>query len=133
MTVGLNLTALEYDTLACQHIRPDLLQLEAGLYQTKWWDYRIMHPMEATYHFAQAYVQAVKAAVRKRIDLYVSINCKPLKDQDFLKCSRHVITGLWKARQEADRHGIPYDFWCSKAMKYAQDRDWRYLPKPTHL
>lgn len=131
--VGTNLTRQAYEALAIRYVKPALFKGESDLYATKWWDYRPWHPLQATYHFAHAYKLAMRRAIMQRTDLYRGLNAKGLAHEDFLQCSPATITGMWKARQVADGIGCPYDFYCSQAMKYAQKRDWQYLPSPQQL
>lgn len=123
----------ELDYQAIMFANPDLLSGESELYRTKWWDYRMMHPLTATRTFAAACVKAMQSALKKQVDLYIGTNAKILKKDDLLLESKATITGLWKARKAADSHGIPYEFWCHRAMEYADLCCWPYPPKPSHL
>lgn len=125
--------SLHYSTLTWDSIKPSLTEGESALYNTKWWDYRFLHPMEATYLFAAEYVKAYTAVMRRRVDIKRVGNIRPLKNKDFLKCDQKVITGMWKARRYADACGIPYNFWCIQALVYAEVMNWNYMPKPFQL
>lgn len=124
------LSQLELEERTWQYVRSDLFTEESGLYATKWWDYKPLHPLHATYMFADAYCRAFERAVHGRKDAQQAQYVKPLRFKNFLKCDQKVITGMWKARQFADRIGCTYDFYCSTAMKFAANGDWRYLPQP---
>lgn len=123
----------EYDALTYVNIKSELLLEDPQLYLTKWWDYKNLHALEATYLFAESYKRALKEAIKRRKCIYRGTNFIGLKDADFLSCSKRVITGMWKARQQADRLGIEYDYYCDQAMHYAEARDYTYLPSPTQL
>ncbi|CDT54019.1 conserved hypothetical protein [Vibrio coralliirubri] len=127
------MNSAELDHLTIITVSPALLDGEADLYKSKWWDYRLMHPLEATRVFADAYVKAMKSALKKQIDIYIGMNARVLKKGDLLLESKTTITGLWKARKIADKHGVPYEFWCHRAMEYADLCCWPYPPKPCHL
>ena len=127
----MNHTELDHQAIA--FIDPKLLKIESELYGSKWWDYRLMHPVTATRAFMKAYVDAVKNYLKKQIDLYIGMNARVLKQEDLFLETKTTITGLWKARQIADKHGIPYEFWCNRAMDYADECCWPYYPKPSHL
>ncbi len=133
MTDYLSLDTTRCDEIALAHIDQRWLRGENELYRTKWLDYRFYHPLKATVLFAEAYVQAVKAAIKRRYSIYKGMNARVLKDPDLFANAPTTVTGLWKARRLADQHGVPYDFWCRWAMNYAEARDWLYLPKPTQL
>ncbi|HQO30476.1 MAG TPA: hypothetical protein PKY22_13290, partial [Accumulibacter sp.] len=98
----------------------------------KWWDYKPIHPLHATYEFAEAYIESYVRATKKRYGDKEGQHVKPLRFRNFLKCEPAVVTGMWRARQFADRIGCTYEFYCEKAMKFASACDWKYLPRP-HL
>lgn len=131
--VGSDRSHEDFEALAATMIDQKLLKEESALFSTKWWDYRFMHPTKATYLFAHFYKQAIKRALRKRCDVYKAANYKGLKSEELFENAKTTITGMWKARQMADKHGVPYWFWCWKAMEYGEQRDWQWLPKPTQL
>ena len=133
MNIEIQNTYIELSGLVCCFINRDLLSEEASLYSTKWWDYKFLHPLQATYVFAESYKKAIKEAIKRRKCVYRGTNFIGLKDPDFLSCSKRVITGMWKARQQADRLGIEYDYYCDQAMHYAEERDYTYLPSPSQL
>lgn len=127
---AVNLSALELERRTWQFVRADLLAEESSLYQTKWWDYRPLHPLAATYRFTLAYHDAYVRAYAKRKDVNAAKFVNPLKENNFLRGSTQAVTGFWRARQFADRLGTPYDFYCTRAMEYAAVCDWPYLPQP---
>ena len=124
-------TLRELDQKTLLMVKRELLAEENSLYAGKWWDYKPLHPLEATYQFTDAYVWSAKNAIRKHKDIWKGIFGSPLKNPDFLLCSQSTITGLWKARQMADRIGCPYDFYCSEVMRFAEARKFRFIPLPT--
>lgn len=117
-----------------QNISSALSQREPALYSKKWWDYRLLHPTQATYLFAHHYRQSLRLTMDHRVDRSKLRFVRGLReftfDQDLNKA---FVTGMWKARQTADEHGVPYDTWCFGAMKYAEKNLWKYPPKPCHL
>lgn len=106
---------------------------ESELYSVKHWDYRLIHPLQATMLFAEHYKNAIKAAIIKRTDLYVGLNYKGLKHDNLLECSDRTIQGMIKARQTADENGVPYNIWCYQAMKFAMEVKLPFLPQPHML
>lgn len=129
-SVGLALRPERYDALAVENIPSKYWLRESELFGSKWWDYRIMHPMQATYYFVDAYKRAYKVAYGRRQDTEASQWLKVFAKDDFLEGAASTRTALWLARQQADEIGCPYNFFCSRAMHYAERRDWAMLPRP---
>lgn len=129
-SVGLALTPQRYDALTVEHIPAKYWARESELYKGKWWDYRIMHPLQATYHFVQAYRAAYKVAYARRTDSEAAKWIRVFQHDDFLEGAPSTRTALWLARQQADEIGCPYTFFCNRAMHYAERRDWAMLPRP---
>lgn len=149
--------SLEYDIVAISSIDPKLLVCEPDLYQTKWWDYRLLHPAQATYLFADAYTEAARAYAQRNIDLEYGKVFKPYPGRDLFSKpqlmlrkdgtprkekgkdkytkapAKTTIAGMWKARQMSDRHGIPYRFYCDAAIEYTEKGIWHRLPGPQQL
>lgn len=128
--VGLALHPERYDALTVECIPERYWRGESKLYKSKWWDYRPMHPMKATYHFVEAYKSAYKRAFSRRADSEAARFLKVFAHDDFLEGAASTRTALWLARQAADEIGCPYDFFCARAMHYAERRDWAMLPRP---
>jgi len=146
---GQTLSLVENEVIAIGKVDPKLLKLEAGLYETKWWDYRHLHPVTATYLFAHEYNKAYQFIVKRCRDVERGAYMKGFKGKDIFEVKQvkrknkqtgeveikesEEITAFWKARQSADRLGIRYDFYIRKAMMWAEDRNWRNIPRPIHL
>lgn len=131
----IKLTTEQLDALAIAKVSPKLFKEESSLYATKWWDYRGMHPVEATYEFAKEYIVAYRRVMKRRVEQEVAARLYPVKGTKdiFVDAEKIQLTGFWKARQMADRIGCPYSFYCSEALLYGDKRDWAFLPKPTQL
>lgn len=115
-----NFSDLELDLIALERIEPEVLKREAALYQTKWWDYRFLHPTEATYAFAQSYERAYRRLYAKRYDKFEAETVAVFNNADALKDTKTTVVGLWMARQKADELGIRYDSWCFPALDYSE-------------
>lgn len=129
-----DLTTAEYDAM---FIKTDLdikrLSKEAELMKTKWFDYRFMHFMEATYVFSRYYQDAYRAMYRKIVS-HVGFKVGFTGGDDFLNIAKTHRFGFFKAREMADAHGIPYWFYCNFAMKWSiEDRIWNMPPKPNQI
>lgn len=123
----------ELDKLAAEHVSHKLLQKEPGLFDTKWFDYRGLHPVQATALFMTAYSDAYKEACKYRIDIEEGEKMTGLKRVSLFDQAKSTLTGIWKARQFCDEHGIKYPFYCHNAMDIACDNGWDYLPRPSQL
>lgn len=130
---GKELSRKDYEVLAYEHISQQLLDLEVGMFRTKWFDYRFMHPTEATYLFAHQYRLAYKRAVERARDMDKAVYSKGYRGTDIFDLKPIEITGFWKARQSADRLGIDYEFYISEAMGYAIRFGWKNFPRPQQL
>lgn len=122
---------VECEVLAIKSVDPRFLKLEAELFESKWWDYRRLHPVIATYLFAHEYNNAYQWIVKRCRDIERGQYMKGFKGKDIFE-GKEVIA-FWKARQSADRLGMRYDFYIRTAMKWAEDRNWRNIPRPIHL
>ncbi len=131
---GVDLTWTECDALALTHIRKDWTALERPLFQSKWFDYRFMHPVHASYLYTYYWSKAYKTYYEKSFDARAAEHIKPLKDDDLFRNNKMLIAGIWRGRQCADAIGMPYELFLHLAMSEAL-RYWkqRYMPRPTHL
>lgn len=109
-----------------------LLAAEPELMETKWFDYRFLHPEEATRRFAETYVAAFRDAWVKYMDRDESGLKQALKNAE-MEQDGSERTALWTARQAADRLGIPYDFFCRSSIAACLDRGCKRPPRPNQL
>lgn len=130
---GSEWSSLECDALALRYIPINLLQEEAELNDTKFWDYRFMHPTQATQHYAECYSAALKRAVSRRTDIWVGLNMKGLKKPVIFELTQRQVNGFWRGRQMADRIGCPYDFYCEHAMQFADKARMTFLPTSSQM
>lgn len=128
----LSLSNDELDVLYAHHFAKSQ-KLEAALFRTKWFDYRRDHPLRATYEFAQAYREAYRYMTAIRFDRDRARYVKGFSGDDFLALKGSGKSGFLRARICADRYGIPYDFWCREAMRYAEEMSWTNMPRPAQL
>lgn len=103
-----------YEILMVQHIPKKERKLETQLMTTKWFDYRLMHPMMATYYFFRLYRNEYRNFYRKAIDHLAADFVRPIKEQDFL-LSREAMS-FYRLRQTVDALGMRYDFFLSVAF-----------------
>lgn len=106
---------------------------EVALYTTKWFDYRFLHPVQATMRYVEAYVPVYRRvyaeSVNSRAAPYI-----PVFKGDFFSLDAATKTGLWRGRQIADAIGMPYSEYIDTSFRLTL-KYWnqRFLPRPCHL
>lgn len=112
-----NLAFDHYEILMINGIPKKERKSETELMTTKWFDYRLMHPMYATYYFYHLYVKEFQAFWRKAINFEAAEFIYPFKGDgrlDFMKAREKL--SIWRLRQKADLLGIRYDFFLKTAF-----------------
>lgn len=129
---GNNLTTDRYDALAVVAINEKFLKLESALFSSKWFDYRHLHPTQATYLFAHHYDLEYRKIYQRIRDQERGQYVKGTKGKDCML--KKEVSGFWKGRQNADRLGVPYGLYVGSIMKFLiEDNIWQRIPRPTHL
>ena len=116
---GDSFTFDQYEILTVSKIPKADRAEEAQLMHTKWFDYRLMPPMQATYYFYHLYVKAYQHFLYKNVNSATSSFIFPFKGEaklDFLKARER--TSIWRLRQLADLICIPYDIFLSYLFKF---------------
>lgn len=131
MLKGLPLDEAQVWSAEIEHIPAEVRRLEAELYQTRWFDYWGLLPLQATHKFALAYCQAYQDAYAHSYDLEASRHQKPLRVDSLI--GSPDLVALTRARQAADSFGCKYEYYLSRAFKRCFERCWRYLPRPNQL
>ena len=104
---------------------------ELNLMQTKWFDYRILHPVIATYLFAWEYTKVYQRYYAMTIDYGKSAYVRGFKGGDAWLSTNSG--GFVNARQKADELGMPYGFFISNAFDFLYIKKWKHIPRPCHL
>ena len=98
---------------------------------TRWFDYRDMHPVAATYLFAHFYVEQTRKFYIQNVDIRTVEDARAFAPDDIFM-SRD-LTSMWLARRAADELGLPYPF----VLQFAQSRFLSRLqlrfPRPNQL
>jgi len=128
---GSSLTWDDYEMLALARISEPHRRDETALFQTKWFDYRHLHPVAATYMYADRYAQAVRDIFAQTKDRDEALAVVPFAPSDVFQCNE--LIGFWLARQALDRLGIRYEFALRFAMNRFALRGWSYFPRPNQL
>jgi hypothetical protein len=119
------------EALCLQRIPKSLQLLEADLYSAKWFDYRLLHPIQATDLFAHYYVSAARLYCEIAHDRDKAQTLRVLGDPDPFK-TREAIA-LHVARQHYDRIGCRYEWAFQFIVKRFTDRGWAAMPRPNQL
>jgi hypothetical protein len=133
---GRGRTPLEYDRLALERIKPALLEIDQSLMSTRWWDYRPLHTVEATYLFIHTYGLIYKEAWARDVDAGEAARdeVRGYKQHDqILDTDTTIANGWWRARQAADAIGARYSVFIRSIFTHARDNGWKEYPRPDQL
>lgn len=125
-----------YESVAFKLIPKKLREKEAALFGSKWFDYRQMHAVQATYLFVHFYNVAYGGFLAQTSDVKLRY-AKAIKGGDvFLqnegKGHRDRLA-FWRLRQRADEYGIRYDFFVRAAFACFVEDGWVNAPRPQHV
>lgn len=99
---------------------------EGALFFLKWFDYRLLDPVIATYLFAHEWNLANARQWAVFIDVNEAKTRRAFQPQDFLTINAKRMREVWNARQAADSIGVTYPFFITQAIDYfMQERQWR--------
>ena len=88
-----------------------------------WFDYTHLSESERDQRFAEAYLKAYRHTFAKRTDVFSAPKRGSIR-------KKGAIT---KARQAADKHSIPYDYYCGYAITISDECQWKHLAQPNQL
>lgn len=112
-------------------IDPELRAGEATLMRKRWFDYRGMHPILATYLYAHYYQEQVSRFYETVVDIRTVHRARPFSHPDVMNTKDAVP--LWNARRAADERGIPYPFVMNFAQERGLSRLYSTFPRPNQL
>jgi hypothetical protein len=112
----------------------DEMQIERELFRVKWFDYRFIHPVSATYLFAYHWDKQYRLSYSKNVSRDAAENIRVQKDADLFKCPQAYITAMIRGRRITDAMGVPYEFAIAAGIKHTL-RFWKrsHLPRPTQI
>lgn len=113
-------------------IMPDVLAIERELAHEKWFAYRFMSPLAATRLFASLYRQRFRKFIERHRDRNEAQRSVGLSFSLFDRPGPQ-LTRVWKARQHADRHCLPYDLLIDFGFEFAGRRKWHHAPTPDQM
>lgn len=128
--LGKDKDVVECETLMLSVPRK-ILEGEVSLFATKWFDYRRLHPVQATYLFAHHYEVAYRRSYAMTRDVVAAEFTKPLRASDLFESAD--VLSVWRARQACDSIGVPYDFYAHRALEHSVKNGWRFIPRPNQI
>jgi hypothetical protein len=152
---GLDTTRDDAARIMNKFIRNDWVAIEAALYRGKWFDYRFLNPVQATYLYANEYIKSFRVHFSKNVDSRAGEDIHPIKLESLFELpdipngvsdkvadelrkkvtrKKMIVSGIWRGRQVADAMGMPYNIYLDRAF-YWTLRFWkqRHLPRPQQL
>jgi hypothetical protein len=124
------LTADDCEAIAFARIPVEYRRDEPQTMASRWFDYRRLHPVQATYLFAEHYVQAVRIIYAQTRDRKAAETVKVLAGDPL---DSRAALSFWLARQAYDRIGCRYLFGLRWTMTRKADRGWQYFPQANQL
>lgn len=107
------------------------LKLELQLLQSKWHDYKLLHPVVATYRYAHEFTKTYRRYYSMTLDHERGQYVTGFKGKDPWLATNSG--GFIRGRQQADSMGIPYDFYISAAYNFLYIKKWKHIARPCHL
>lgn len=125
------------DEISWSLVQLEWRDLELECRNSCWFDYRFLHPFDATMVFIDALDRVYKDVYRKYRDYTRAEHVSILKPDDLIhswRTKRAKLVACWKVRMIADQIGMPYEIYLSEAYEQRL-RFWkqRFLPQPNAL
>lgn len=134
--IGADMQFDDCEAIAIKHAPRKLRDREAALFGTKWFDYRRLHAVQATYLFVHYYNVAYGDFLRQTRDVNLRF-AKAIKGGDVFRQNdgkgHRDRLAFWRLRQRADEYGIRYDFFVRAAMTCFIEDGWINAPRPSHV
>lgn len=126
---GSALSFEEYEYRTLKKIPAEKRRVEVACLKTKWFDYVRLHPLQATYYFAECY-RRIYCEISKKY--YGNAEARGTRE-DIME-SREA-TGFWMARQFCDVHGYEYSWFIRHVINLRlSGGDFKQrIPRPCHL
>lgn len=128
------------DGLMLSKLPEYVLSKELPLYRRKAFDYRPLHPVQATQLFALEYKQRAKRyreqhQTAQSAQRFHNSNREAVFQTDdvMLGAKKSVLLGLWKGRQAADDLGATYDQYVRLVFQASAFFKWKRAPGPNHM
>lgn len=116
------MTAVERDQFIRLNIDSAMIAEDVQYMETKWWDYRTLHPLQATQHFIRTFYACAAPVLTREVSRAAGNSAQFMSStQDIRLMSRMHIRGWWRARMAADAMGITYEAYCTAAIRNFRD------------
>lgn len=117
-----NMTVVESDQFVRLNILPAMIAEDAIYMETKWWDYRTMHPLQATQYFIRTFYACAAPILTREVSRAAGNSAAFRSAADDLTTQTRLnVRGWWRARMAADAMGVPYATYCTAAIKNFRD------------
>jgi hypothetical protein len=126
--VGAGRSNARVEAFLMGQLAPADMELAAGLYEKRWFDYRFVPLGTSLSYFIHQYHLAYREIVRRFRGKRRMYQAGPLVD-----LPKAHVTGFWRAMCYADEFGLPYDFFILAVMEWADRRGWHHIPLPANL
>lgn len=146
---GDDLSEEQLDAIIAFGVQATDIEAARALHETKWWDYRYIHPGFGFFLFAHEYGHVVERwrtkfgvhykAVLSASDHPIWRTTRKSKGNITVTTGERTLTppgyrtSMWRAMCFADAYGVPYDRWIALAFEYAFECKWERLPQPSGL
>jgi len=122
-----------FNEIIADKIGKERLRHEANLFRSKWFDYRFLHPAQATQQFAIQYCRVFKQHFAATFGKNEAALKEGLSAWVVAEMSSRELSSLWRARQYADAAGAKYEFYIKHAMEHLSAQGWKRVPRPNQL
>lgn len=129
------------DYLTFLYTKDSARGFETQLYESKWWDYRFMSPIEATLAYIDAFGVEARKIYAREFDEEKARHVRVATGEDMLHRlekdaprAKERFASYWRGRACADAIGMPYSDYISSMMDFRM-RLWkrRHIPLPNQL
>lgn len=125
---GPNLTHNQFQKLMVKKIPLKVRREEALLMERKWFEYRFMHPLQATSYLADCYFY-ISSNFKERLEKVRVFWC-PSAALDFLESEDCL--DFWRLRVSIDHSGLDYNHFLHFAMMHLlRTGGWEKRPAPS--
>lgn len=125
------------DEISCNLMQREWLAMELECRNACWFDYRFLHPFDATMVYIAELNVVYQDMYRTYRDYRAAEYVRVIRPLDMIhswKAKRTKIVACWKGRVIADQLGMPYQLYIRDAYK-ERLKAWnqRFLPQPNCL
>jgi len=152
---GVNAPSSRIEALLMAHVKRQHFAGAVNCYASRWFDYRRLPFGHSFMLFSREYLTAMqrgardfinsrgpmrtktgkvmtRAQVASHMKLYGATFTKQTEADIWERDTRYIV-GLFKAMTVADMFGMPYDLFCSLAIRQAMEANWTRVPQPSNL